>query len=150
MVTFLLKLNVAMDAVSQVSKFPVTSIQIREPPRTIGSGLSFQLFPWPFSKYLSLVQLLPPSFSSSLPYSSSSLSFSFCFVLWASNSQLVSLWEKNLSSVYALSTFTYTSYLLCHWLPLCTPPHFICVTGEIFPKIYKGNPNWSHCSPGIS
>jgi hypothetical protein len=59
------------------------------------------------------------------------------------------LWERNLSSVYARSTFTSTSYLLCHWLPLCTPPHFLCVTGKISPKIYKWNPNCSQWLPGI-
>jgi len=82
--------------------------------------------------------------------SSFSFSFSFCFVLRAPSSQLVSLWERNPSSVYARSTFTYTSYFPCHWLPLYTPPHFLCVTGEISPKIYKGNPTWSQCSPGLS
>jgi hypothetical protein len=60
------------------------------------------------------------------------------------------LWERKPFSLYARSTFTNTSYLLCHWLPFCTSPHFLCVTGEISLKIYKGNPNWPQCSPRLS
>jgi hypothetical protein len=47
--------------------------------------------------------------------------------------------EESLLSVCPIH-FTSTSYLLCHWLPLCTPPHFLCVTVEIAPKILLGKP----------
>ena len=151
MVKLLLKLNVVcMQSVRSVNflllQFGSESLHVISEAESL-SRYSRDLSP-SVSHYFSFFLFRSPAPQSSS--SSSSFSFSFCLVLWAFNSQLVSFWERNPSSVYARSTFTYTSYLLCHRLPLCTLPHFLCVTEEISPKIYKGNPNWSQCSPGLS
>lgn len=131
-VNFLL-LQFGSESLHEVSEADSLSSYVRDLSPSVSHYFSFFLFRSP----------VPSQSSSSFSSSSSSLSsssLSFCFVVWASISQLVSLWERNPSSMYPRSTFTYTSYLPCHWLPLCTPPHFLCVTGEISPKIYKGTP----------
>jgi hypothetical protein len=114
---YFLLLQFGSESLHEISEEESLSSYSRDLSPSVSHYFSFFLFRSP-----------APSQSST---SSSSFSFSFCFVLCAYNSQLVSFWERNPSLVFTRSTFTYTSYLLCHWLPLCTPPHFLCVTRNI-------------------